>query len=168
MTLRRTRSQRLGSRRNARLLLAAVCVAAAAAGGVVAWRIHERTQPCWPVRQFVAFNRDAQASLKAKTRWAAPGSYEQDSVPSAADYQAWLDGLQQRADQVSTPGLSAHTQHAAALAREFMRTANQMNDELSGEDPLRPTTPPSAKTAARINHEFVDELAFLGRACPPA
>lgn len=141
-------------------------MAAAAAGGVVAWRINERTQPCWPVKEFVAFNRDTQASIKAKTRFAPPGSYEQDSLPSAADYQAWLGGLQQRANQVTAPGLSAHAQRAAALARDFMKAANQMNDELSTQDPLRPTLPPSGKAAAQINHEFGVEMDTLARACP--
>ncbi|EFG78397.1 hypothetical protein HMPREF0591_1689 [Mycobacterium parascrofulaceum ATCC BAA-614] len=143
-----------------------VCVAAAGAGLVVAWRIDERAQPCWSVRQFIDFNRDAQASLKAKTRFAPAGSHEEDSVPAPADYQAWLDGLQQRANQVSTPGLSAHAQRAAALAREFMKDVDQMNAELSKQDPLKPQLPPSAQAAGQVNHEFGDELAALTRACP--
>lgn len=153
-------------RRIARGLLALVCVAAAAAGGVVAWRIDERAQPCWSVRQFIEFNRDTQASLKAKTRFAPPGSYEPDVVPAAGDYQAWLDGLQQHAGQVTAPELSAHAQRAAALAREFMKDANQMNAELDKQDPLKPQLPPSAKAAGQVNREFGDELATLARACP--
>ncbi|WP_233214662.1 hypothetical protein [Mycobacterium sp. 4858] len=138
----------------------------AAAGLVIAWRIDERAQPCWSVRQFVDFNRDMQASLKAKTRFAPPGSYEQDSIPTDADYRAWLDGLQERANQVTEPGLSAHAQRAAALAREFMKDANQMNDELARQDPLNVKLPPSAKAAGEVNHEFGDEMAALARACP--
>lgn len=164
--MRRTWTDRLRSRRSARLLLAAVCVAAAAAGGAQAWRIHEHSQPCWAVTQFVAFNRDAQTSLKAKTRFAPPGSYEQDSVPSAADYQAWLDGLQQRANTVTAAGLSAHAQRAAALASDFMQVSNQMNDEISRQDPLNTKLPPSAKTAAQISHEFALEMQTLAHACP--
>ncbi|WP_231999932.1 hypothetical protein [Mycobacterium sp. 1245852.3] len=141
-------------------------MATAAAGGVAAWRIHERTQPCWPVRQFVIFNRETQASLKAKTRFAAPGSYEPDSLPSAADYQAWLEGLQQRANNVTADGLSAHAQRAAALAQEFMQTSNKMNDEISRQDPLSPKLPRSAKAAAQISHEFGVEMDTLSRACP--
>ncbi|MGE2817943.1 hypothetical protein ACQI5H_22780 [Mycobacterium heidelbergense] len=118
------------------------------------------------MRQFIEFNRNTQASLKAKTRFAPPGSYGQDSVPTAADYQAWLDGLQQRANEVTAPELSAHAQRAAALAREFMKDANQMNDELGKQDPLNPRLPPTAKAAAQVNHEFGDEMATLARACP--
>lgn len=154
------------SRRVARGLLALVCVAAAAAGVVVAWRIDERAQPCWRVKQFIEFNRDTQASLKAKTRFAPPGSYEPDSVPAASDHQAWLDGLQQRANQVTAPELSVHAQRAAALAREFMNDVDKANDELDKQDPLKPQLPPSAKAAGRVNHEFGDELATLARACP--
>ncbi|OBB90355.1 hypothetical protein [Mycobacterium sp. 852002-30065_SCH5024008] len=154
------------TRRTARRLLAIWCVAVTAAGLFVAWRIDERTQPCWAVRQFIDFNRDTQASFKAKTRFAPPGSYEQNSVPADADYQAWLDGLQRRANEVTAPGLSAHAQRAAALAREFMNDANQMNDDLGRQDPLKAELPPSAKAVARVNQEFGDEMATLARACP--
>ncbi|WP_231996359.1 hypothetical protein [Mycobacterium scrofulaceum] len=156
----------LRSRKAARRLLTVWCVAVAAAGLFVAWRIDQRAQPCWSVRQFIDFNRDMQASLKAKTRFAPPGSYEQNSVPTDADYQAWLDGLQRRADQVTAPGLSAHAQRAAALAREFMKDANQMNDDLGKQDPMKTELPPSAKAVARVNQEFGDEMAALARACP--
>lgn len=156
----------LRTRRTARWLLTIVCVAAATAGLVVAWRIDERAQPCWSVRQFIDFNRDTQASLKAKTRFAPPGSYEQDSLPAEADYQAWLDGLQQRADRVTAPGLAPHAQRAAALAREFMKDAKQVNDDLGKQDPLKVELPPSAKAAGQVNREFGDEMATLARACP--
>lgn len=153
-------------RRVARGLLALLCAAAAVGGVIVAWHIDERAQPCWRVRQFIEFNRDTQASLKAKTRFAPPGSYEPDSVPAPGDYQAWLDGLQQPANQVIGPELSAHAQRAAALAREFMNDANQMNAELDKQDPLKPHLPPSAKVAGQVNHEFGEEMATLARACP--
>ncbi|WP_264047760.1 hypothetical protein [Mycobacterium paraffinicum] len=156
----------LRTRRTVRRLLAISCVAVAAAGLFVAWRIDERAQPCWSVRQFIDFNRDMQASMKAKTRFAPPGSYEQNSVPADADYQAWLDGLQRRANEVTAPGLSAHAQRAAALAREFMNDANQMNDDLGRQDPLKAELPPSAKAVARVNQEFGNEMATLAHACP--
>lgn len=154
------------TRRIARWLLTVWCVAVAAAGVFVAWRIDERAQPCRSVRQFIDFNRDTQASLKAKTRFAPPGSYEENSVPTDADYQAWLDGLQRRADEVTAPGLSAHAQRAAALAREFIKDANRMNDDLGRQDPLKTELPPSAKAVARANQEFGDEMSTLARACP--
>jgi hypothetical protein len=156
----------LRRRRASRWVQTLWCVAAAAGGLVVAWRIDERAQPCWSVRQFIDFNRNMQASLKAKTRFAPPGSYEQDSIPTAADYQAWLDGPQQRANQVTAPGLSAHAQRAAMLAREFMKDADQMNDDLGNQDPLNPRLPPSAKAAAGVNQEFGAEMAALAGACP--
>lgn len=156
----------LRAHRAVRALLAALCLTLAATGTVVAWRIHERSQPCWAVRQFVTFHRDTQAGLKAKTRFAPPGSYDPDSLPAASDYQAWLSGLQQRAEQVRAPGLSAHAQHAAALAREFMTVIDRMNAELDRQDPASPALPPSATAAARINHQFEDEMAALAHACP--
>lgn len=118
------------------------------------------------MREFIDFNRDAQASLKAKTRFAPPGSYEQDSVPTDADYRAWLDGLAQRADRVHAPGLSAHAQRAAALAREYLQDVKRVYDDLGKQDPLNSTLPPSAKATAQANHEFDDEMGTLARACP--
>lgn len=157
---------RIPTRRSMRLLLVALCVTVATAGVVAEWRLHERAQPCWPVRQLLTFNIDTQASLKAKTRFAPAGSHEEDSIPTPADYQAWLAGLQQRANQVTDAALSVHAQRAARLAKQFMTAANQMNDEVSKQDFLHPSVPPSARDAARINRDFVDELATMAHACP--
>jgi hypothetical protein len=158
----------LRSRGTARMSLIVLCLALAAVGTGVARRIDDRAQPCWPVRQLLIFNRDAQASLKAKTRLAPAGSLADNSVPTKADYQAWLDGLQQHADQVTDPGLSTRAQRAAALAREFMKVDDQVNKEVMAQDPLRPTMPPSAKMLAQINHQFIGELTALAHACPLA
>jgi hypothetical protein len=146
--------------------VAAVCVATAAAGMFIAWRIDEQAQPCQTVRALIDFNRTTQASLKAKTHFAPAGSYEEDSVPTDADYQAWIDGMQQHANQVTAPGLSAHAHRAAELAREFMTDMNQANVEMGKQDPLRPDLPPSAKAAGGINREFDDEMGALEHACP--
>ncbi|MCV7101386.1 hypothetical protein [Mycobacterium palustre] len=148
------------------MLVALLCVATVAGGLVVALRIDERAQPCRKVRKLIEFNRNTQASLKAKTRFAPPGSYEPDSIPAPADYQAWLDGVQQRTNEVTAPDLSVHAQRAAALAREFMKDVNQTYDELDKQDPLKPTLPPSAKAVAEVNHEFGDELDHLGTRLP--
>jgi hypothetical protein len=150
----------------ARRWVAAACVAAAAAGMFIAWRVDEKAQPCWAARQMIDFNRTAQASLKAKTHFAPAGSYEQDSVPTDADYRAWLDGLQQRADRVTGPDLSAHAHRAAELARQFMARMDQANAELGKQDPLTPQLPPSAKAAATINRQFGDQMGALEHACP--
>jgi hypothetical protein len=146
--------------------VAASCVAAAAVGMFVAWRIDEQARPCQTVRAFIDFNRSSQASLRVKTHFAPAGSYEQDSVPTDADYRAWLDGLQQRADRVTAPGLSAHAHRAAELARQFLAETNKANAELGKQDPLKPEVPPSAKAAGTINREFGDEMGALEHACP--
>jgi hypothetical protein len=114
----------------------------------------------------IDFNRTAQASLRVKTHFAPAGSYEQDSVPTDADYRGWLDGLQRHAERVTAPGLSAHAHRAAELAREFMADMNQANAELGQQDRLTRQLPPSAKAAATINREFGDELGALQHACP--
>jgi hypothetical protein len=150
-----------------RRVLVFICAVAAAAAMVVAWRVDEKAHPCWTVRQFIDYNRDAQAALKAKTHFAAAGVQgEEDTVPTGADYQAWLDGLQQHADRVTAPGLSEHAHRAAQLAHQFMAVMKQTNEELSKQDFLHPQLPPSAKTAASINREFDAEMGTLEHACP--
>jgi hypothetical protein len=100
------------------LVFAGVIIAAAAM--VFAWHVDEKAQPCWTVHQFIDYNRDAQASFKAKTHIVPPGVQgDEDRFPTDADYQAWLDRLQQHADRVTAAGLSEHAQRAAQLARQF-------------------------------------------------
>jgi hypothetical protein len=118
------------------------------------------------VRQFIDFNRDTQASLKAKTHFAAAGSDEPDSVPTDADYQAWIDGMHRYADRVTAAGLSAHAQRAAALASEALTVRNRMGAELNEQKPWQTHVPPAAKDWARLNHEFNAEMADLAHACP--
>jgi hypothetical protein len=150
-----------------RRVLVLLCAVAAAAAMVVAWRVDEKAQPCWTVRQFIDYNRDAQASLKAKTHFPAAGVQgDEPTVPTDADYQAWLEGLQQHANRVTAPGLSEHAHRAAQLARQFMTVMNQANDEIGKQDFLDPHLPPSAKTAATINREFDAEESYLAHACP--
>jgi hypothetical protein len=138
----------------------------AAAGTFTTWRIHSHPPACRPVRALIDFNRTTQASLKAKTYLPPAGSYDEPRVPTDADYHAWTDGMQQRADRVTAPGLSAHAHRAAELTREFLTTTKQMNAELDKQGPLAPQLPPSAKAMARIERDFGDEMRALQDACP--
>ncbi|SPM33678.1 hypothetical protein MRAB57_1482 [Mycobacterium rhizamassiliense] len=150
----------------ARRLIAALCVAIAAAGGFAAWHAHFRPPPCRAVHQFVEFNTAAQASLKDKTYFPPGGSYDEPRVPTAADYQAWLDGLQGHADRITAPDLSAHAHRAAQAARDFMADMAKANDALGRQDFLKPRVPPEAKAAGEDQRKFVAEMDALARACP--
>jgi len=146
--------------------VAVACVLIAAAGGAAAWRIHEQAQPCWAVRQLVDFNRTAQDGLKAKTYFPPAGSYDEPRVPTDADYRAWADGLRQRADRVTEPGLAAHAHRAADLAREFLDVSKVANDKIAQQPVGESHLPPEANDMAKINREFVTELRALDQACP--
>ncbi|OBI47446.1 hypothetical protein A5707_19385 [Mycobacterium kyorinense] len=67
---------------------------------------------------------------------------------------------------LTAPSLSVHAQRAAALAREFLKDAKQMNDEMDKQDPLKPKLPASAKAVAQANREFDNEMSALAHACP--
>jgi hypothetical protein len=147
--------------------VAIACVLIAAAGALTAWRIHDETQPCWAVRQLIDFNHAAQDDLKAKTYMPPAGSYDEPRVPTDADYRAWTEGLQQRADRVTAPGLATHAHRLPDLAREFLDTSNSVNDQISRQPVGQPTQLPSeAHDVAKIAREFDTELRILDQACP--
>lgn len=153
------------SRAPIRRLLLVVCVVIATAGAFTAWRMHSQAQPCWTVRQLIEFNHTSQESLKAKTYLPPAGSYDEPRVPTDADYQAWIEGLRQRADRVKEPSLAAHGRRLADLARDFLTGMNTVNAQLDQEpEPIH--VPPAAKDVARIEHEFDDTLRALDKACP--
>lgn len=150
-----------------RRVLELIAVAAAAAAMVVSWNVDEKNQPCITVRRFLDFNIDTQASLRAKTHTVAPGVMnDEPRYPSPADYQGWLDGLQQHADRITAPGLSEQAHRAAHAARQFWAASNQANDEFSKEPILNPKQPPSLKTVAAAGREFDTNIAGLTHACP--
>jgi hypothetical protein len=151
-----------------RRLAVAVAVAIATLYMVIAWRIDERTLPCATVHHLLDFNRSSQASLKAKTHFAAAGSYgDEDRFPTDADYQAWIDGMRRYADRVSAPGLSEHAQKAAALVARWpaikARFAAQSEQQKPGDSIVNV---PAAKEFADLNRGFNEEFAALERACP--
>lgn len=150
----------------ARRVIAALCVTIAAAGGFAAWHAHFRPPPCRAVHQFVEFNTATQASLKDKTYFPPAGSYGEPRVPTAEDYQAWLDGLQRHADRITAPDLSAHAHRAAQFARDFMADMAKVNAALDQQDPLNRRLPPEAKAAAEDQRKFGAEMTALARACP--
>ncbi|HEY9303104.1 MAG TPA: hypothetical protein VIO95_02295 [Mycobacterium sp.] len=113
----------------------------------------------------IDFNRTTQASLKAKTYMPPAGSYDEPRVPTTADYQAWVDGMQQRADRVKPAVLSAHAHRLADLTREFLSAMNNVNAQLEQEpEPIH--VPPAAKDVAKIEHEYDDEMRAINQACP--
>jgi hypothetical protein len=150
-----------------RRLVVAVAVVIATVYMVMAWRIDERTLPCATVHHLLDFNRSSQASLKAKTHFAAAGSYDEDWGPTNADYQAWIDGMRRYADQVTAPGLSEHAHKAAALVAQWpaikARFATQSEQQKPGDTIV---DVPAAKEFADLNRGFNKEFAALARACP--
>lgn len=147
--------------------IAAVCVMAAAGATVVLWRIDEQTQPCHTVRALIDFNRTTQDSLKAKTYMPPAGSYDEPKVPTEADYRAWTDGMQQRADRVTDSGLAVHAHRLAELAREYLSANTLMNTQLNQQPVGEPSHgPPAAKEVVKTNREFTAELRALNQACP--
>jgi hypothetical protein len=117
------------------------------------------------VRQLIDFNRASQDSLKAKTYLPPAGSYDEPRVPTQADYRAWVDGMQQRADRVKTPGLAAHAHRLADLAGDFLSGVDTMYAQLH-QEPQPIHVLPAGKDVARIEREFGDEMRALNQACP--
>lgn len=151
-----------------RLGLAVLCTTLAASGVIERQRIHEQNQPCWAVRQFIDFNRTTQEILRAKTYWPPAGSYDEPRVPTAADYQAWIDGLHQRADRVTTAQYALHAHRASDLATESRIVWARVGAEGQAQKPGEHLwTVPSMKDLDRVEREFLQEMVTLNRSCPP-
>ena len=72
---------------------------------------------CAPVREMLSFNKTQIDAMNAKTHDPAPGSYEAATEPSDLDYQAWADGLTDRAAKVTAKDLAGPAGDAARTAR---------------------------------------------------
>ena len=155
--------------RKRRTVAIAVGTIIAATYMAVAWHVDQRAQPCWTVHRLIDFNDSAQASLKAKTHFAAAGSYEEDRLPTDADYQAWIDGMQRYADRVTAPGVSEHAHKAAALAAQLPAIRARFAAQTAQQKPGDPTgNVPAAREFAELNRNFNEEFAALKQACPNA
>jgi hypothetical protein len=115
---------------------------------------------CRPVKDMLAFNRSEGEQIASKDA----GSQGVPTVAEESAYQAWADGLAERAQKVHEPDLARDATALAALANEFVGKFSVLRDQAASRAPGAPA-PPEAYEMAVLNTQITDTTAKLSRAC---
>src|SRR5262245_14382599 len=92
---------------------------------------------CTPVIEMLDFNTAQTKAIKDKGEG-------QDGLPSPAEdaaYNAWADGLAERAGKVTDPKLAVHAVELANLANQFATKLPQVRVEAGARAPGAPAPP---------------------------
>jgi hypothetical protein len=133
----------------------------AAVALVLQYTVFDRpSEECRPVKDILDFNR-SQAELIASKGDDAQG------VPTAAEataYQAWADGLADRAQKVNSADLARTATTLASLANEFVGKLSLLRAQTESRAPGAPA-PPVAYEMAALNARISENLDELAKAC---
>ena len=117
-------------------------------------------EECQPVQEMLDFN-----SAQAKKIEELPDS--KDKVPSVNDdlvYQAWADGLADRAAKVSSPDLANTSVQLANLTDQFVAKLPSLRAEAQARAPGA-EAPPVYYEMQALNTQIMNKLAELSKAC---
>ena len=92
---------------------------------------------------------------------------DQQGIPTAAEdvaYQAWADGLAERAQKVNSPDLARTATTVATLANEFVGKLPQVRAQAESRAPGAPA-PPAAYEMMALNARITQNLDELAKAC---
>lgn len=133
----------------------------AVAALVLSYTVFNRpSEECRPVKDLLDFNRSQAEHIASKTGG-------EQGIPSVADdpaYQAWADGLAERAQKVTSPDLAQTSATLAKLANEFVGQLPVVRAQAQSRAPGAPA-PPAAFEMAALNARINDNLAELAKAC---
>jgi hypothetical protein len=118
------------------------------------------SEECRPVKDLMDFNRAQAEHIASKTG-------DEQGLPSAADdtaYQAWADGLAERAKKVTSPDLARTGTAVANLANEFVGKLPVLRAQTESRAPGAPA-PPVAYDMMLLNAQISDKLGELSKAC---
>ena len=139
----------------------AIGVAVVAAVAAVSYTVFDRpSEGCRPVVDLLDFNRSQAEHMASKTG-------DEQGIPSVADdaaYQAWADGLAERAQKVTAPDLAQTSATVAKLANEFVGKLPVVRAQAQSRAPGAPA-PPVAFEMAALNARISEKLAELAKAC---
>jgi hypothetical protein len=119
---------------------------------------------CAPVQELLSFNKTQIDAMNAKTHIPAPGSHEAATEPTALDYQAWADGLADRAAKVTAPDLAGQATELAQTADRLVRARIDF-DAQSAHTAPGATAPPAAMAVTAFNDEFEARVKKLATTC---
>jgi hypothetical protein len=139
----------------------AIGVAVVAAVAAVSYTVFDRPpEGCRPVVELLDFNRSQAEHVASKTG-------DEQGIPSVADdaaYQAWADGLAERAQKVTSPDLAQTSATVAKLANEFVGKLPVVRAQAQSRAPGAPA-PPAAFEMMALNARISENLAKLAKAC---
>jgi hypothetical protein len=118
------------------------------------------SEECRPVKDLLDFNRAQAEHIASKTG-------DEQGVPTAAEdaaYQAWADGLAERAQKVNSPDLARTGTTVATLASEFVSKLPILRAQSESRAPGAPA-PPVAYEMAALNAQITENLSELSKAC---
>ncbi len=118
------------------------------------------SEECRPVQDILAFNDQQNEHIASRIE-------DNEGLPTPADdlaYQAWADGLAERAHNVTSPELAALSTDLAILADEFTRSLPTLRAQAESRAPGAPT-PPEVYQLEAVNARIADKLSRLHDAC---
>ena len=118
------------------------------------------SEECRPVNDILDFNRSQAEQIASK-------SGDAKGVPTVAEesaYQAWADGLAERAQNVHKPELAGDATQLASLANEFVGKFSDLRAEAQSRAPGAPA-PPAVFQMELLNTQIADTLKKLSDAC---
>ncbi|HKV21684.1 MAG TPA: hypothetical protein VJR50_21830 [Mycobacterium sp.] len=140
--------------------LAAVAIAVLALAVSQLGLFGKSSEECRPVKDMLAFNKAQAEQIASKTA-------DSKGVPTIAEegaYQAWADGLAERAQNVHEPELAADATQLASLANEFVGKFSEVRVAAGSRAPGAPA-PPAVFQMDILNSQIADTLKKLTDAC---
>ena len=144
-----------------RLWVAIAVAVLAAVALVLSYTVFDRpSEECRPVKDLLDYNRSQAEHIASKTNG-------EQGVPTAAEdaaYQAWVDGLAERAQKVTSPDLARTATTVARLANEFVGKFPILRSQTDSRAPGAPA-PPAALEMMALNARISENLDALAKAC---
>lgn len=118
------------------------------------------SEECRPVKDLLDFNRAQGEQIASKTG-------DAQGIPSVAEetaYQAWADGMAERAQKVTSPDLARTATTVATLANDFVGKLSLVRSQADSRAPGAPA-PPAVYEMAALNARISNSLEALAKAC---
>jgi hypothetical protein len=140
----------------------AIAVAVVAAGALVLrYTVFDGpSEECRPVKDLLDYNHSQAKQIASKF----PDAQGIPTVAEETAYQAWADGMAERAQKVSSPDLARTATTVASLANEFVGEFSILRAQTGARAPGAPP-PPAAFEMAGLNARISTSLDELAKAC---
>ena len=118
------------------------------------------SEECRPVKDLLDFNRSQGEQIASKTG-------DEQGIPTVAEeaaYQAWADGMAERAQKVTSPDLARTATTVATLANDFVGKLSLVRSQADSRPPGAPA-PPAVYEMAALNARISNSLEDLAKAC---